>query len=291
QGLYDFFGQTFCANQYGSEMIQPLVGKALLYLHKEKMIHFGKTFEATAFGHRVSELYVDPLSAVSLRDSLQKRANHLTNFSFLHMVCHTPDVYPKTYPRRREIDALSTFVDRHSDEFTVPIPEMWDNVAFGIFLGEVKAATVLESWIRETSEDAIIERFSVLPGDLFRLADSVDWLLYASTEIGRLFGHRDLLPQLDLLRTRVTKGVKQEILPLVKLRGIGRIRGRMLFNAGFTSIQELKRASLEQLTSIPTIGPQIAHRIKEQVGGYVKAEKWAQLKSRELREQASIAEY
>lgn len=291
QGLYDFFGKTFCANQYGSEMIQPLVGKALLYLHKENMINFGRNLDATAFGHRVSELYVDPISAVSLRDSLQKRANYLTDFSFLHMVCHTPDVYPKTYPRRREIDSLSTFADCHSDEFTIPVPEMWDNVAYGAFLGEVKAARVLEAWIHETSEDAIIERFSVLPGDLFRLVDSVNWLLYASTEIGRLFNHRDLLPQIGKLRNRVNKGVKHELLPLVQLRGVGRVRGRMLFNAGFASIRKLKLASIEQLAAIPTIGPQIAKRIKEQVGGYVQAEAWTKLKSKQLREQASIAEY
>jgi helicase len=291
QGLYDFFGKTFCANQYGSEMIQPLVGKALLFLHKENMINLGRNLDATSFGHRVSELYLDPISAVMLRDSLQKRANHLTDFSLLHMVCHTPNVYPKTYPRRRESEVLATVVDTHSDEFTVRLPEMWDNVEYGTFLGEVKAACVLEEWIRETSEDAIIERFSVLPGDLFRLVDSVDWLLYASTEIGRLFNHRDLLPQLRTLRNRVNKGVKLELLPMVQLRGIGRVRGRVLFNAGFASIRDLKLASIEQLTTLPTIGPQIAKRIKEQVGGKVQAEAWAKLKSKQQREQASIAEY
>jgi helicase len=266
QGLFDFFDKTFYAYQYGSGLIRILVEKVLLYLNNEKMVDFrGKILKATDFGHRVSELYIDPASAVILRDGLNRRSSILTALSLLHLVCHTPDMYPKYYPRRREIDELSIYADLHSGEFMVSIPDMADIIDYETFLGEVKCARVLEAWIMETSEDEVIGKYSFQPGDLFRLIGTADWLLYALSEISKLFGYRDLLPKIYSLRVRVIKGVKKELLPLVKLEGIGRVRGRILFNAGFKSIKDLKRASLNRLISLPLIGPKVAEKIKAQI--------------------------
>jgi len=80
----------------------------------------------------------------------------MTDFSLLHMVCHTPDISPRTYPRRREIDELMAFVDIHASEFMSTIPEQWDDVEYGEFLGEVKGASILKAWIEEKTEDEII---------------------------------------------------------------------------------------------------------------------------------------
>ena len=291
QGLYDFFSKTFCAHQYGFEMIEPLVGKVLGFLHKERMITFGEALTATKFGSRISELYIDPVSAVIIRDCLERRAPHVTDLSLLHMICHTLDIYPKTYPRRGEVDELAIFSDIHSDEFMISLSDEWGSVEDSAFFGEVKSTIILESWIQECFEDEIIGRFSFEPGDLFRLADSANWLLYASFELGRLFGHRDLLPRILKLRDRVDKGVKEELLPIVTLSGIGRVRGRILFNAGFRTMKDLRNASPSQLVSIPMIGPQLAMRIKEQTGGYIKAEEWAKLKETKEWGQKSITEY
>jgi len=292
QGLYDFFGKTFYAHEYGSEVITALVSKALLFLSKEDMIVFdGRGVKATEFGRRVSELYIDPLSGVIIRDGLNNRAESLTDLSFIHLVCHTPDVAPKYYPRSKEVDELSVFVNLHSDEFMFPIPNETDPVGYEAFLGEVKSADILMSWIQEFSEDELIERYSVEPGDLFRLVDSVDWLLYASHELGQLFGQKDLLAKISQLSEQVNKGVKKELLPIVRLEGIGRVRGRMLFNAGFRTVDDLKRASITQLTSVPLIGLQTAKRIKDQVGGLIKAEEWEEIKSGKEGRQKSLTEY
>jgi len=63
-------------------------------------------------------------------------------------------------------------------------------------------------------------------------------------------------------------------LPIVKLEGVGRVRGRIIFNAGYKSIEDLRLASIEDLTALPSVGPRLAKRIKEQVGGFVKKETW-----------------
>jgi helicase len=86
------------------------------------------------------------------------------------------------------------------------------------------------------------------------------------------------------------KGVKKELLPLMKLEGIGRIRGRIVYNAGYKTIEDVKHASVEALTNLPLIGQKLAKRIKEQVGGFVRKDSWEKL-DREDWKQKALTEY
>jgi helicase len=293
QGLYDFFDKTFYAFQYDPKHIRGIVGRALKFLADEEMVHFDRgNIVATEFGRRVSELYIDPESAVIIRDGLYNRAKVLTDISFLHMICHTPDMAPKFYPRRKELKELELYFDQHREELMFPIPDEWtDRIAFEEYLAELKGTRVLECWINEMSEDDIIERYAVEPGDLFRFVENANWLLYASHELAQLFHHKDLLKTISVLRERVVDGVKSELLPLVRLEGIGRVRARLLYNAGFRTIDDLKKASISQLTGVPLIGLQIAKKIKDQVGGLIKLEDLKRLKTERGEEQASLTDY
>jgi helicase len=293
QGIYDFFGKTFYAYQYDPRAIKTVIVKILKFLYEEKMIEVGgDNVFATRFGRRISELYIDPVSGVIIRDALQKRAPLLTDLSFLQMIAHTPDMFPRLRPYSSEIDELALFVDQHRSEFMFDVPDEWqDHIAYEEFMGEAKAAWVMHAWIEETSEQQMIEQFRVQPGDLYRVIDSARWLLYASHELGRLFEHKGLLRLLDTVMERIEKGVKTELLPLVRLEGIGRVRARILHNAGFETLDDLKKAPIEQLTSLPLIGPKLAKKIKDQVGGYIKAEEWRRLKRGEEWEQRALTEY
>lgn len=70
--------------------------------------------------------------------------------------------------------------------------------------------------------------------------ESADWLLYSTYEIAKLLGRKDVLPLAMNLRRRIVEGVKEELLELVNLKGIGRVRARMLFNAGFKTVGDPK---------------------------------------------------
>ena len=293
QGIYDFFGKTFYAYQYEAKAIRGVITKILKFLYDEQMIDVsGDDIYATRFGRRISELYIDPITGVLIREALQNRAPTLTDLSYLHMIAHTPDIYPRLRPYSREIDELALFVDQHRSEFMFPVPDEWeDRIAYEGFLGEAKLAWVLESWIEETSEDEMIGTFRVQPGDLYRIMDSAKWLLYASHELARLLKHKEALPSLSELTERVRKGVKKELLPLVKLEGIGRVRARILFNADLKTVRDLKRAPMEKLTRLPLIGLKLAKKIKDQAGGFIKAEEWKKLKRGEETEQRAITEF
>ncbi len=293
QGVYEFFSKTFYAYQYAPEAIQNVIAKILKFLYDEEMIGVeGEKILATKFGRRISELYIDPVSGVIIRDALRQKPPLLSDISFLHMVAHMPDMFPKTRPYSGEFDELAVFVENHREEFFYGVPSEWeDHIAYEEFLGEAKAAMVMEAWIEERTEDEIIERFSVQPGDLYRLIETGKWLLHSSHELAVLFGQKEYLQPLNALRVRIEKGVKKELLPLVKLEGIGRARARILYNSGLKTVEDLKHEPVEDLTKLPLIGPKLAKKIKEQVGGFVKAEEWKKLKEEKGSEQQPLTDY
>ena len=292
-GIYDFFGKTFYAYQYDVKAIKSIVAKILKYLYDEEMLElFGSEIYATRFGKRVSELYIDPLSGVEIRDSLQYKPTRLTEMSLLHLIAHTTDMGPVVRPYSRELDDLGVLMEERKDEFFVEVPNEWDDrIAYEELLGEVKTALVLESWIEETSEEKLLERFRVQPGDLYRIIENAKWLLHATHELSRLAGNKEVLPLATELIERVAKGIKKELVPIVKLQGVGRVRGRIMFNAGFQKIEDIKHAPLEDLTNLPLIGPRLAKKIKAQVGGFIKKETWDNLEKGDEWKQKSLADY
>jgi helicase len=292
QGLYEFFGKTFYAHQYDTEAIKGLIAKILKYLHDEEMIEAqGVEINATKFGKRVSELYIDPASAVIIRDTLKRKPVCLTELSLLHMIAHTPDMGPVLRPYSQEIDEMAVFMEEHKAEFLADVPNEWeDTVAYEEFLGEVKTAMTLQAWIEEMSEDQLIERFRVQPGDLYRAIENAKWLLHATHELATLLGNKHVLPQTRELEARVAKGVKKELLPIVRLEGVGRARGRIIYNAGYKTIEDIKHAAIDNLTNLPLVGPRLAKKIKEQVGGFVKKDTWEKLDEDQWK-QTALSEY
>ena len=296
EGLYEFFARTFYAHQYGPRMIKTKIGDILRFLCKEEMVMMeGKDLTASKFGKRVSELYVDPESAVIIRDGLYNRATKLTDFSIIHLISKTPDLAPRPRPRGREFESLGLLATQHSEEFTFPVPEQFeDPLSYDEFLGELKAAQVMEDWMDEKTEDEILEARKVEPGDLLRLVQGSEWLVTATQELARLFGHKDLLARLELLKVRVAKGVMPELVKLVSLEGIGRVRARMLYRAGLKTVEDIKEKSLTELTAIPTIGASLAKKIKEQAGGLIKADEWENAKKAkpsDVEQQVRLTEY
>jgi len=292
-GIYEFFGKTFYAYQYDIDAIKSIVAKILKYLYDEEMIEvFGENINATKLGKRVSELYIDPVSAVIIRDALKGKPEFLTDVSLLHMIAHTPDMGPVLRPYSSEMDQVALFMEEHRQEFLIAPPEEWeDNIGYQEFLGEVKTAMTLKAWIEEMSEDWLIERFRVQPGDLYRTLESAKWLLHATNELAQLFGNKQVIPMTFEVQQRVEKGVKKELLPLVKLEGVGRVRGRILFNSGYKTIDDIKNARIEDLTGLPLVGPKLAKKIKEQVGGFVKKDIWENLEKQDEWRQKALTEY
>jgi helicase len=190
------------------------------------------------------------------------------------------------------MDQIALFMEEHRPEFLFAAPAEWeDNIGYEEFLGEVKTAMTLNAWIEEMSEDWLMDKFRVQPGDLYRTLENAKWLLHATHELATLFSNKEILPLTFEVEQRVEKGVKKELLPLVRLEGVGRARGRILYNSGYSTIENIKNAKLEELTNLPLIGPKLAKKIKEQVGGFVKKDTWERLERENEWKQRALTEY
>ncbi len=286
-GVYEFFGKTFYAHQYDVKAIKSVIAKILKYLYDEQMLYVdGDNICATPLGKRVSELYLDPVSAVIIRDALKHKPACLTDLSMLHLITHTPDMGPVMRPYGQEIDQVAILMEEHREELFMPPPVEWeDRIAYEEFLGEIKTAMILKGWIEETSEEELLEKYKVQPGDLYRIIENGKWLLHAMHELATLLRDKESLPLASELLERVTKGIKRELLPIVKLEGIGRVRGRAIYNAGYKTVEDIKHANMDDL--IKLLGNALAKKVKVQVGGFVKKETWEQLgKSEEWKQKA-----
>ncbi len=292
-GVFEFFGKTFYAHQYGMKAIKTVIANILKYLFDEQLLYLDKgNLYATPLGKRTSELYIDPVSAVTIREALKNKPEWVTELSMLHLITHTPDMGPVMRPYGEEIEIIAVQAEQHREELFVPPPNEWDDqIAFQEYLGELKTAMILNAWIEETSEEQLMNKYRVQPGDLYRIIENGKWLLHATQELAELLKHKELLPLIDELNERVAKGIKKELLPIVKLEGVGRTRGRVLFNAGYQSVEDVKRASLDELTYLPTIGPRLAKKIKAHVGGFVKKDQWEQMDKVEEWKQKALSDY
>ena len=102
-------------------------------------------------------------------------------------------------------------------------------------------------------------------GDMYRMTENADWLIHGFYELAKLEKRDDILEELDILRTRIEYGIKDELVDLVKVRGIGRIRARLLFKNGIKTLEQLEEIPVEKLAKVDKIGPVIAENIKTQL--------------------------
>jgi helicase len=258
-----FLQQTLCAHQQGNETLSRMVEGIIPFLIGEGMVLATvKGLVATNFGGRIAELYIDPLAGVLLREALH-RPEEKAVFPLLHMIARMTEM--RRLPlRSSEVDEMNRLLAVCGKALLVPEAERG---AAESLLAELKAATLLHAWIEETAEEVLVDRFGVGPGDIRALVRVAEWLLYAAGEIARVFLLEEAKNNLARLRERVSKGVREELLPLVALRGIGRVRARNLFNAGYRTLARLRDATPAELAGVPAVGEGLAQSMLEQLRG------------------------
>ena len=258
--LYEFIEETFYAYQYGDasrviditeSVIEDLISWGFVVQVNEKLI-------ATRIGKRVSDLYIDPETAWKFICAMNKFPPR--SFGILHLICSAREMQPWLRVKNSEYSEIQAMLAKRVEELMVE-NRSWFLV--DEFLESFKTALLLESWINEAGEDWIYNRFGVTPGELYARIEIADWLLYALAELALLLGKKDARETAKMLRARIKHGVKEELLPLVAIRGVGRKRARKLYNAGIKSARDVKRAPREVLKRI--LGEKTAEKILESV--------------------------
>jgi helicase len=258
--LLYFFDETFLSKDYRNGSISFEIDSLLQYLSDEGLIIMrNELLMATKFGKRISLLYIDPKTGIHFKKNLDYYNSNkiFDGTNFLHWICDSYDFYPKLTLRQNEIEYFEKMFEKHK----------LSSSSYGLsnYDYTLKNLIILLEWIDESSEANLNEKIGVEPGDLYRMVETAYWLSYCLYEIAKLIGRKDLLAEINKLRLRIRHGVKSELIPLIQLEGIGRIRARSLYKAGITNVTQIDKISESKLGSIPKIGVKLARKLKNQI--------------------------
>jgi helicase len=271
--LKAFIATTFYAHQQDPWHLDVTLEKVLAFLADNDMIEDSSEGDLvpTRLGSLVSKLYIDPLSAVIMLENLQNKKEdnnkdsirnardqsmsrkRPSDLSLIHLITMTPDMV-LLYVQAAD-GWVEEFIDQHQGELN-------DEDNYDYLLREAKTSAMLSDWIGEVREELISDRYRIGPGDIRRSAETAEWLMHSMAELSK---HLDLgiTFKAEQLALRIHYGAGQDLLALLNLKGIGRVRARKLYLSGITSIEKLKAADPVEIARL--LGPKIAEKVVSQL--------------------------
>ena len=261
--ILNFLAKSFYGFQYGNERhIRNLIDEIIDDLMKFQFVNESSVkrgeeyYTATKIGKRVSELYIDPVSARWMLDCMQTDNDVVGN---LYMICNTAEMKP--YLRRtdeaEESYAAYMYLNRASTMY-----KEYERMDYGIYdpVRSFSTALMLKDWIDEQKEQDLVKKYKTTPGEVYSKLSNADWMIYSAVELARLA--KRPTRELVNLRVRIRYGIREELLDLVRLEQIGRVRARVLFINGIKTVSDLRGnpAIAEKL-----FGKEIAKRILDQL--------------------------
>jgi len=298
--IVKFFGETFYAFQYEDmNQIEKILTKILNLLEEWEFIKssekdfkpandLDEKYAATVLGKRVSELYIDPLTAFEIVTCLRKASSKLIReISYIHMISSTLEIRPYLRTKVSEFDDYQEKLAEWTGYLLINEPSLYEP-EYDEYINTIKTASMFAEWIEEKDEEYLLEKYGVRPGELRSKLDIADWLMYATDEFARIIGFNALTSMIRKTRFRLKYGVKEELIPLLKLKGIGRVRARVLFRNGIKDIGNVKNADFFKLAQL--IGKNTALGVKKQVGQDFSKEK-IEIKENKRKGQISLKDY
>ena len=249
ESLQEFFDGTLGGIQRGGMEI----GGALRGLERLGMVEsYGRRYSATRLGEITNKLYLEPQTAVDFLGTVEQATGGPNTLAFLQEVVSAEEFFPVLGLRQGQIDDARDLVARHGSNGALYVdPEEVSRSLLGLF-----------GWIEEAPERDISEMYGIESGDTYRAVETTRWLLRAMGEIAKYARMPDVSAELETLRSRVMYGVRQELIPLVAIRDVGRVRGRALYAAGARSAADVAAMPLDKICAACRVGPGLGRRIK-----------------------------
>ena len=248
----------------------------------------GMRYEATAMGERVTQLYLDPLSASILRTGLRRAVRRLvrqdapvSDFGLLHLAVATPD-FASLWAKTADMEANSaTWLKANATENELLIEPGYAEA----MLSDIKSAWMVEEWTEETTLRELEKSLDVLPGDVHHRVDLMGWLLSGAQHVvltDDVFAEEhmgivsQLVQQVSVLQQRVRHGCKADLLQLVNIRHVGRQRARDLAALGLREpgdVLNMSPSMRQKVLSLRGWGPLLLDNIEAEIQRILKRSK------------------
>jgi len=234
----------------------------------------------TKLGLVVNRTYLDPYTASKYIELLKGKVEYC-DLGYLHIIMKSKEI-PKLRLRRSEIDKYVELTVNYWSDLVINEVTFEDLIESNVskeildkILSEVKTVFMIFDWINEVDEDTLFRNYEIGPGDLRMYIDTLEWLIHAAQQLAKALNLKDHEYNFEILKWRVRYGVKPELLELVvNLEGVGRVRARALYNAGFRCIEELAQATVSQLSKIKGISEKLSEKIIKQAQDLISKRKF-----------------
>ena len=243
KSIIKFLDSTLFGKQNMSLDIEEAVVDVIEFLKDNGFIaeSSGK-YSPSSFGQLVCNLYIDPESAIILKELLE---GEFSVEKAIFNICLTPDM-TGFYVSQNDITEVSAFLD------AMDVHQYDDET-----LKAAKTAMILIDWVNEIPIMEISQKYDIGAGDLEGKVSSADWLSFALSRISQKF-RRDMMHDFEILNLRIKEGIGSEIIPLVAIPGIGRVRARRLYNSGLKTLTQISEASISRISSIAGFSTKLA---------------------------------
>jgi len=256
------FANTLYAQTYGAPVRH--VEEALRLLEDIGLVASESDMvEATSLGRRVAELYIDPLTARTMLRGLGRiRSERMALHDALFLaVWNTDSVLAK--PPRRLMLQLEAEAEDYLEGLGFNTYRELSAADIALAAQALYTVDLLVDWVMEKPEDEILAKYNVDPGDFRAITEAATWLVYSMQQLAAETGH-PAAAWLSRLELMVKHGVREDVVELVRLPHIGRVRARMLYNAGLRTLLDVASVSPEELAvKIPGLGAERAREVVE----------------------------
>jgi len=273
-----FFGYTYYKKASVSlkNSFQEIISKQVTDLiNNELLKQEGGKISATELGKRCVEEMISPQSALLMYQVLKKNVDILKSSQnltelLIYLSCCVPDAYclwpPKNEQEKREL-FMYWDVKKLGDFYT---PSNED-----LILRSVKTTQMLLRWI-DGVPYSDMQGFA-LPGIIREIGLTTSWIVRGMSRIAEppLFNFSDQTIQtIKTLSDRLRYGVRENAIEIMKIDipAVNRQRATFLVEAGYSSLDSLIKADIQDLKKVKGIGNKLSISIKEHIEKFIESE-------------------
>jgi len=256
--IHKYFSKTFYFHLFGNnleleETINEIIEEFFDFCFLEGNF---SSFKLTNLGKKVCLLYLDPISANNIINNLKKEKTDHEDIKRIYTISNTSELYPYVNYNHKEEDLLF---------------EIFENIKKDIFfdyedinlLKKIQLSRLIKDWISEEKEDHIITKYKSSPGHIQEITNRSKWISHCILELCK-FLEISLLEYKKYkdLSTRIEYGIKEELVELVKLKNIGRVRARKLYNHNIKTISDIKKNPEKFIAVVGKFGQKALRELK-----------------------------
>ncbi len=257
--VINYLSKTFYYFVYGNTTeIKVNITEIILEFIEQRFLEKREdSFKITELGKKVCYLYIDPLSANNIIKDLEIKKNKDTKvIEKIFTIVNTLEMAPYiNYKQEKENDVFNLF-----EEIKQNIYFEYEDI---YLLQKLYQTKLINEWIEEKEENIILEEYNTTPGQIRDVISRAEWICHVTLELLKHLGYSLIsIKEYSNLLLRIKYGVKQELVCLVELKNIGRVRARRLYNSGIKTVQDIKNNPDKFITIIGKYGFETLKELK-----------------------------